>query len=87
MSTSTFVGVSQADTGRRPSDTIWHDCPLLEILNGQISGVAFMDDFLMQYNTGANAQVPGYKVVGTNGTAALLATDDGCFTTWELARA
>lgn len=77
MSTKTFVGVSQADTGRRPSDSIWNRCPWLEILNGEISGVAIYDDFVMQMNTGANAQVPGYKVVGTNGTAALLATDDG----------
>jgi hypothetical protein len=74
------IGVNQLDTRRNPSDAIWNSCPWLEIFAGDsavASGCQFFDDFLFEYNTGANAQVPGYKVVGTNGTAALLATDDG----------
>lgn len=73
----TFQGVARTDSTRAPSVSIWKDCPWLEIESGQVSGVKFYDDFTTLTNTGANAQVPGWKITGANGTAAMLATDDG----------
>lgn len=34
-----------ADTGRRPSDSVWSGAPILEILAGQRDGVVHIDDF------------------------------------------
>lgn len=74
---TTFQGLLQSDTSRKPSDAVWTGCPWLEIFSGQRSGCMLYEDFTTFTNTGANGQVPGWKILGTNGTAALLATDDG----------
>lgn len=34
-----------ADTSRRPSRTVWGDCPWLEVEEGRVDGVQFKDDF------------------------------------------
>ena len=80
----TYMGVDQLDTNRRPSDNVWRGAPILEYLVGQKGGFFDFDDFATMTAAGTNAALSKYKVVGTNGTAVLLASDDGgvirCFT-------
>lgn len=38
--------LGSADTSRGPSPGIWGDCPILSILEGSVSGMALIDDFI-----------------------------------------
>lgn len=50
------------DTGRGPSQSIWADCPLLEIVNGITDGVVLFDEFQNgpRVAAGAEASYTGY---------------------------
>lgn len=73
------VGVLGTDTTRKPSDSIWKGCPWVELppFGFNRSGITEWDDFGTATAALTNAALSRYKVVGTNGTAVLLATDDG----------
>lgn len=55
-------GLGLVDNSRGPSNSIWADCPVLEILSGAIDGVFMHDDFLSgpRVAAGAEAQYAGY---------------------------
>lgn len=40
-----YAGGLSADTGRAPSQAIWGNCPVMEILSGEVNGWGFHDDF------------------------------------------
>lgn len=55
-------GLGLLDTSRGPSQSIWSDCPLLEIINGVTDGVLFFDEFQNgpRVAAGAEAAYTGY---------------------------
>lgn len=71
------VNLLQGDTFRSASGPVWKDCPLQAIRDRYKSGLLEEDDFTTMTAAGTNAALSRYKVIGTTGTAVLLATNDG----------
>lgn len=92
LHTLTYRGnLGSADTSRKPSPNIWHDCPWTAIKDGTIEGIALFDDFGSFNKTPATtegnwAAEMGYaQFSGTGGTItagtglggeAIFASDD-----------
>lgn len=72
-----YVGVMQADTSRKASDAVWKMCPFLELMTGFHSGLAYYEDFTTVTAATTNGALSAYKILGTSGVGALLATVDG----------
>ena len=61
-----------ADTKRRPSPAIWHDCPIGEIMRGECDGIYFYDNFVDYPLIGTQTTQIGhgkYKVFATAGSS------------------
>lgn len=59
-----------ADTARNPSQSLWGDCPVLEIIEGSRAGWHFFDDFLAFPNAATNtseANLGVYKYFTSDG--------------------
>jgi hypothetical protein len=56
----TFVASGSVDTTSRPSNAIWHDCPILQITEDPGRGYLIFDDFL---------EVPKHLTNAANGAA------------------
>lgn len=56
------MGLGLADNSRGPSNAIWADCPVLDIIDGSVDGVFLFDDFLNgpRVAAGAENQYAGY---------------------------
>lgn len=77
-----------ANSNRGPSDSIWADCPILDILENPSKGMYFFDDFIMTGNMGPNsAAITGslgqwmcYADIGAAAIQADGAAEGGVFT-------
>lgn len=72
MAKTLYNGIG-ADTTRGPSGSIWHDCPVLEIMEDPGRGVHIFDDFMIFGGYSDAAEVGGYTVTTTNGTVTCAA--------------
>jgi hypothetical protein len=66
-------GSGLLDTSRGPSQSIWGDCPLLEIINGVTDGVIHFDDFLSGPRVPAGAEGAAGLYRGFADTGGLVA--------------
>lgn len=59
MNTQQYKGsqaLGLADTSRGPSQSIWADCPVLEIMAGAVDGIVLFDDFVAGPRVAAGAE-------------------------------
>ncbi len=71
-------GLGLADTSRGPSQSIWSDCPVLEIVNGVTDGIHLFDDFISGPRVAAGAEAATGLYRGFASTGGLVA-DGGEF--------
>lgn len=62
-----------ADTSRGPSQSIWADCPVLEIVTGAVDGIYLFDDFLNGPRIPAGAEAAAGLYRGFASTGGLVA--------------
>lgn len=79
MNTQQYKG-SQAlgllDASRGPSQSIWADCPILEIINGVVDGVHYFDEFENGPRVAAGAEAAYGRYRGFADTGGLVADGD-----------
>lgn len=73
MNTTQYTGGRISDTSRGPSDGIWGDCPVLEILRGIKDGIFIEDDFLSGPRVAAGAEAAYGRYRGFADTGGLVA--------------
>lgn len=66
-------GAGLLDSGRGPSQSIWSDCPVLEIVNGITEGIILFDDFLSGPRVAAGAEAAYSNYRGFASTGGLVA--------------
>lgn len=76
MNTQQYKGSQGAgllDTSRGPSQSLWADCPLLEIISGAVDGVILFDDFQNGPRVPAGAEAAAGQYRGFASTGGLVA--------------
>lgn len=79
MNTVQYKGSQNAgllDASRGPSQSIWSDCPILEILNGVVDGVYLFDEFENGPRVAAGAEAAYGRYRGFADTGGLVADGD-----------